>query len=144
MPERLKRVVVLDGSEFARAVAVHCQLSYKNSDKHWINSSFAGKKLCPQVPRPERKHMHEYMAFRLTKRRLIGDIERIMAGSDRSAMAQAQKLTPGCEVVELWLDTRLVAEMKPKALSKRASSPAHARKPRKPAAIPAVHRPSIA
>ena len=53
--------------------------------------------------------MHEYMAFRLTKRRLIGDIERIMASSDSSAMAQAQKLTPGCEVVELWLDTRLVA-----------------------------------
>jgi hypothetical protein len=96
--------------------------------------------------------MHEYMAFRLTKRRLIGDIERIMASSDSSAMAQAQKLTPGCEVVELWLDTRLVAELKPKAASKkqskRVSSPAHARKPRKPrsgkAAIPAVHRPSIA
>jgi hypothetical protein len=91
--------------------------------------------------------MHEYMAFRLTKRRLIGDIERILAGSDRSAMAQAQKLTPGCEVVELWLDTRLVAEMKPKALSKRASSAVHARKPRKPRSgkgVPAVHRPSIA
>ena len=96
--------------------------------------------------------MPEYMAFRLTKRRLIGDIERIMAGTDRSAIAQAQKLTPGCEVVELWLDTRLVAELKPKAASKkpskRTSSPAHARKPRKPrsgkTAIPAAHRPSVA
>ena len=47
LPERLQRVVVLDGSVFARAVAVHCQLSYKNSDKHWINSSFASKKTVP-------------------------------------------------------------------------------------------------
>jgi tetratricopeptide (TPR) repeat protein len=43
----LNRVAILEGSELARAVAVHCQLSYKNSDKHWINSAFAGKKPAP-------------------------------------------------------------------------------------------------
>jgi hypothetical protein len=94
--------------------------------------------------------MPEYMAFRLRKRRLIGDVERIVSDTDRAAIALAQKLTSGCEVVELWLDTRLVAELKPKGKSKRTSrprskrpskrqsksqaSPAHTRNPRKPRA----------
>jgi hypothetical protein len=55
--------------------------------------------------------MRDYLIFRLNRRWLVADPLTISSESDAVAIAEAEKLIEGCDVVEVWQDNRLVAKI---------------------------------
>lgn len=46
----LERIAVLDQQAISRGVAMHCFVSYKNTDRHWARSSFRHQVASPPTP----------------------------------------------------------------------------------------------
>ena len=57
--------------------------------------------------------MAEYMFFRLNRRVLVSDYERLEFETDEHAVRYAATRLEGCDTVEVWCGTRLVAEVRP-------------------------------